>query len=238
MITPFCEKDEKHWDGRNLDKLTLIGERERAILEEWRQTAPSFDKADQIPLSDEEAAALGHISSSIHNTDIYSALHRSGHVVKYVGRETLMRYIKDLEDLAPALAERVKNTDTLWYQISSIEDAGERDVFDLEVDDAKVYAVNNGFIVWDTVNIHVPVSDAARREAMDRMRPSRNLMSPASRKIMNKPEKEYMQGLYIATRMGEAPNGRAQIFRTYEEARDAYRRGLIDVDTPIQILEK
>lgn len=89
----------------------------------------------------------------------------------------------------------------------------------------------------DAVNIHVPVSYNAQQEALNKMLPSKTLIGPANRKIMNKPEKEFLQGLYIATRMGEAPNGRAQIFRTYEEARAAYKQGLIDVDTPIQILE-
>jgi len=89
----------------------------------------------------------------------------------------------------------------------------------------------------DAVNIHVPVSDNARKEAMEKMRPSRNLITLSNHKIMYKPEKEYMQGLYIASRMGQAPNGRAQIFRTLEEARDAYRSGVINIDTPIQVLE-
>lgn len=89
----------------------------------------------------------------------------------------------------------------------------------------------------DTVNIHVPVSDNARKEALNKMLPSKNLIGLAKHSIMYKPEKEYMQGLYIATRMGDAPKGRAQIFRTLEEARDAYRQGIIDVDTPIQILK-
>lgn len=89
----------------------------------------------------------------------------------------------------------------------------------------------------DTVNVHVPVSDNARREAMEKMRPSRNLLAPSNRKIMYKPEKEYMQGLYIATRMGKA-TGRPVIFRTLQEAKEAYRAGAIDIDTPIRIMEQ
>jgi DNA-directed RNA polymerase subunit beta' len=89
----------------------------------------------------------------------------------------------------------------------------------------------------DTVNIHVPVSDNARREALEKMRPSRNLMAPSNRKIMYKPEKEYMQGLYIATRMAK-DTGRPVIFRTLQEAKEAYRSGGIDIDTPIRIMEQ
>jgi DNA-directed RNA polymerase subunit beta' len=89
----------------------------------------------------------------------------------------------------------------------------------------------------DTVNVHVPISDNARREAMAKMRPSRNLIAPSNRKIMYKPEKEYMQGLYIATRMGKS-TGRPPIFRTYAEAKAAQEAGAIDYDTPVYIMEK
>ena len=89
----------------------------------------------------------------------------------------------------------------------------------------------------DQINIHVPVSDNARREAMEKMRPSRNLIAPSDRKILFKPEKEYMQGLYIATRLGKE-TGRPVIFRTVQEAKEAYRSGAIDIDTPIRIMEQ
>ena len=101
------------------------------------------------------------------------------------------------------------------------------------VTDSKVYVVNDGVVVWDTVNIHVPVSDNARKEALEKMLPSRNLTTLSNHKIMNKPEKEYLQGLYIATRMGKQSSGGTRKFSSLEEARDAYRRGEIDVDTPI-----
>lgn len=89
----------------------------------------------------------------------------------------------------------------------------------------------------DQANIHVPVSDGARAEARRRMFPERNLIAMKNRKILYKPEKEYMQGLYIATRMKQGPNVRTRTFRTLEEARAAQRQGLIDVDDPIVIQE-
>ena len=87
----------------------------------------------------------------------------------------------------------------------------------------------------DTVNLHVPVSDNARREARNRMYPDRNLVGMRNRKVLYKPEREYQQGLYIATRMKQGENVRPRIFRTLEEARDARRRGIIDIDDPIVI---
>ena len=87
----------------------------------------------------------------------------------------------------------------------------------------------------DQVNIHVPVSYNGIREANERMLPDRNLISMRKREILFKPEKEYQQGLYIATRMKSGPDVRTRYFNTLEEARQAYRDGLIDVDDPIVI---
>lgn len=90
----------------------------------------------------------------------------------------------------------------------------------------------------DTVNIHVPVSDKARQQARDRMFPERNLLSMRDREILYKPEKEYQQGLYIGTRMKQGDNVRTHYFDTVEEARKAFRDGIIDIDDPIEIRHK
>ena len=87
----------------------------------------------------------------------------------------------------------------------------------------------------DQVNIHAPVSDKARQEAYNRMFPERNLIGMRSRTILYKPEKEYQQGLYIGTRMKKGDNVRTHYFNTLEEAKEAYRQGLIDIDDPIEI---
>lgn len=125
-----------------------------------------------------------------------------------------------------------------WTFIDDVEKPGQVETgYDLTVPGYETFVATNGIVLSNTVNIHVPISDRARKEALEKMLPSRNLFAYSNHKAMYKPEKEYIQGLYIATRMGKAPNGRAQTFRTFEEARDAYHKGIIDVDTPIQIIE-
>lgn len=222
----------------NIDKIMCIGEREKSLLAEWAEAADKPDATDVVPLSVQEADILKTVSSVKGPTsDLYTITHRSGDGVLRGARYIFMRHIDLIRDIAPTLYDRVMNTNTLWLTIDSVEDAGSRDVFDFKVDGTKVYAANNGVIVWDTVNVHVPISDNARREAMAKMRPSRNLIAPSNRKIMYKPEKEYMQGLYIATRMGKS-TGRPPIFRTYAEAKAAQESGAIDYDTPVYIMEK
>ena len=87
----------------------------------------------------------------------------------------------------------------------------------------------------DTVNIHAPVSDRAIKEAYNKMFPERNLIGMRSREILYKPEKEYQQGLYIGTRMKAGPDVRTHYFNTIDEAKEAYRKGIIDIDDPIEI---
>ncbi len=90
----------------------------------------------------------------------------------------------------------------------------------------------------DQVNLHVPVSENAIKEARERMFPERNLVAMKNKKIAYKPEKEYQQGLYIATRMKKGKDVRTRTFDSVEDARTAYREGLLDIDDPITIRKK
>lgn len=87
----------------------------------------------------------------------------------------------------------------------------------------------------DTVNIHAPVTDKAIQEARAKMFPERNLIAMRNREILYKPEKEYQQGLYLATHPKTDPNVRLRTFRSLDEAREAYRQGLLDINDPIEI---
>ena len=87
----------------------------------------------------------------------------------------------------------------------------------------------------DTVNIHAPVSDNAREEARRRMFPERNLIAMKNRQIAYKPEKEYTQGLYTASRINDKSTVHPILFKDLAEALGAYRQGLINIDDPIDI---
>lgn len=87
----------------------------------------------------------------------------------------------------------------------------------------------------DQVNIHAPVSDQAVRDTKERMFPERNLIAMSNRKILYRPEKEYTQGLYAATRFTGDPRRPKYVFNTLEEARAARRSGIIEISDPIEI---
>lgn len=90
----------------------------------------------------------------------------------------------------------------------------------------------------DTMQYHVPVSEDAREEAVERMLPSRNLISPADLKTpMFMPAQEFLGGLYEATREPDKTT-RPRYFATEDDAVRAYRRGDLGVNDPLIILSK
>ncbi len=88
----------------------------------------------------------------------------------------------------------------------------------------------------DAANYHVPVSDEARKEALERMLPSRNLFSPGDFKSpVHQPSQELTGGLYA---MSTGDDGKApRVFRNAQDAVQAWRRGEIGVDSNVVIME-
>lgn len=139
-------------------------------------------------------------------------------------------------ELVNAWCDIVDASDYLaWVHVDKVVPSTCTEGWDCTVPGPYTFALYDGTIVQDTVNIHAPVSDKARQEAYNRMFPERNLIGMRSRTILYKPEKEYQQGLYIGTRMKKGDNVRTHYFNTLEEAKEAYRQGLIDIDDPIEI---
>jgi DNA-directed RNA polymerase subunit beta len=88
----------------------------------------------------------------------------------------------------------------------------------------------------DAMQYHVPVSDEARDEAVERMLPSRNLLDPSDFKSpMHKPSQEYTGGLYAAT--ARKSKRRVQTFRNIKDLLAAYKRGETEIDDPAEIME-
>ncbi len=86
----------------------------------------------------------------------------------------------------------------------------------------------------DAMQFHVPQDDAAAKEAMEKMLPSRNLVSPANFKVHQVPSQGYIGGLFRATteRNERAP----RIFGSVNDVLEAWRQGTVHVGDPIQIM--
>jgi DNA-directed RNA polymerase subunit beta' len=88
----------------------------------------------------------------------------------------------------------------------------------------------------DAMQFHVPTTEDARKEAIERMLPSRSLFSLADFETpMHMPANEYVAGLYNAT--SEPSKRPLQIFRTMKDLREAYARGAVNMNDPVKVLE-
>jgi hypothetical protein len=85
----------------------------------------------------------------------------------------------------------------------------------------------------DQMNVHVPVSDDAVKEAKDKLLPSKNLLSIKDRKVFYLPSQEFVLGLYNTTGINK---DRPKIkFDKESDVIAAYRRGEISIDSPVDI---
>ncbi len=89
----------------------------------------------------------------------------------------------------------------------------------------------------DQVNLHVPASDKAVKQAMEKMVPSANLTSLTDLKSpRHSPSKEQIFGLYDLTKpMEKKP---VKVYNTVAEAKQAYAKGEIGPNDPIEILRR
>lgn len=137
--------------------------------------------------------------------------------------------------LVTAWCDIVENTEIGWRNVVDVQPAGVMDAWDLTVPGPYTFALSDGTIVQDTMNLHTPVSKQAVQNVIQKMLPSRNLLSPKNMKAHYLPQAEFLQGLYLGTR--SRPDQKPVRYRSAAEMLKALRRGEITYDTPVEIMD-
>jgi len=128
---------------------------------------------------------------------------------------------------------RVADESIMWERIEKITPAGRREVFDLAVPRTKIFAVNDGLVIYDTMNFHVPKSKDAVKEAFELLLPSKSLIQPADMKsAMPRMISEGAGGLYLAS-LPPDKKQQPRIFMTWRDVEHAYDRGEIALDDAV-----
>lgn len=145
--------------------------------------------------------------------------------------ETAKKFLEEEMDRRPVLMDRAPT----WHKFNIM-------AFKPHIVSGKTIKISpfsaepmGGDFDGDQVNIHVPSSEKAVSEALRKMLPSKNLISLTDLESPRyTPEHEMVMGLYNLT---QPANKKApKVFRTVQEAKDAYRQGLIEMNDPITIL--
>jgi hypothetical protein len=154
--------------------------------------------------------------------------------VKYVDRKNYTG--EEASRLFLEWAKIVEDTDITWQQVKNISEAGVQDCWDITVPGPLTFAVASGVIVMDTMSYSVPVSQEAVDEAIEKMMPDTNLISSATDNALYTPSNEYIQGLYFASKQPDKAK-KPFVFRTMQEALQAFTKGTIKMNDPIEIKE-
>lgn len=86
----------------------------------------------------------------------------------------------------------------------------------------------------DAEQFHVPVSDEAVQESIDKLMPSRNLLNVRSFDVHYLPGQEFLHGLYEAT--GKPSDKQVRVFQSAGDVRRAYRRGEINASDRVKVM--
>ena len=90
----------------------------------------------------------------------------------------------------------------------------------------------------DAMSYHVPSTEKARKESIDRLLPSKNLFSLSDFKsVMHAPMNEYVGGIFTSTDPSQTSDRPVKIFRTTADAKKAYSSGSVSVNDRVRILE-
>jgi DNA-directed RNA polymerase subunit beta' len=98
-----------------------------------------------------------------------------------------------------------------------------------------VCAAFNADFDGDQMAVHVPLTEAAQKEAKEIMVSSHNLLKPASGQPVMTPDKDAVVGCYYITVIREGLKGEGKVFADREEAILAYNNKLVHIQAQIKV---
>lgn len=156
----------------------------------------------------------------------------------YVSRATAERMLNFLRlDEFPGIerwAKLVEAKDVQWDVIKTATPLAPTTVYDLVVPSTKVFAVNGGMVVWDTLQVHAPITPGAIDDAKKMTLSSMLLSDQQRNKILAFPQHDAIIGFTLAAKAGTG-TGPIKKFNTPEEAKAAWRAGKLKLTDTVEI---
>lgn len=88
----------------------------------------------------------------------------------------------------------------------------------------------------DQMAVHVPLSEAAQKEARELIQSSRNLLKPAAGDPTITPSQDMVLGCYFLTKMTPGKQGEGMIFSDKKEALAVHQMGKLFIQSPIKVM--
>jgi len=232
-------------------EIPLASTHKRELLQ---QMVTEFDQEsvynmrwDNVPISTETALALACAVGSPKHGDtpekraritLYMQLHKSKKNQR-LSRLALQRTV-DCLGAEHVIAEGGEN----WFNLVTneniffdfIEEAnqlpGRHTAWDLTVPGSNTFMTSNQVVVYDTLQIHVPVSDGAIKDTKSITLSNQLFGDKTKSDLLVFPQHEAIIGIHEASR---ATGGKLQKFKTTADALAAYKRGEIKIEDKVEI---
>lgn len=109
---------------------------------------------------------------------------------------------EELDFLDPLIKMTLQEGVT-WEIVESVERTGiYEEGFDITVPETETFCGADFVVRSNTMAVYLPLTEEARKEAIDKMLPSKNLFSSTNYGIMHAPDQESIIGLHLATFWG------------------------------------
>lgn len=138
------------------------------------------------------------------------------------------------EPLFNEWVEKIVNGSFSWAKVVDVVKTGKvESLNDLTVPGYETFVNADGVVLSNTINLHVPASDEAVKEAYEKLMPSSDPFSDRDTdKVVLLPKQEQILGNYTAA---TSPNTATYDFDTEEEALKAIKQGQIPLSANVQI---
>ena len=209
----FSNVDIKRWNGSGM---AHAGKLEKLASTTPNENSSVSARNDLIPTSYGLSSHILKVIGAPRNASkehkctyaIFNKAKGCGYVSRIAAKNLLNLCTRDrvLEHADGKMwLELVENTDLVWDQVESIEKTHLRETgYDLTVPGHETFMNVEGVVLSNTMTVHVPITDAANREA-EKMLPSHNLYQPGTGDLMLIPSQESQMGLYY---LSQTPAGR------------------------------
>lgn len=242
------------------DKMNLVNPDKNAILKAFIP-APNYKRNKYTPkLSKERLEELRKLIGSPRTTDrkgnvitnnvesikkrksLYSVVYRVMKEDSAVTRQTALD-IFDLDldifkasDFWAKWKEMVLDERIEWELVTDMKPIPFiTEAYDLTIPPAYTMVTESGIVVYDTMAIHVPITEKAKEEATRLMQPSTNLINPTDGKMIIEIRHEMALGIYYLTMNFNKLTGNGLNFGSYSDLRKAYKEGRITARTRVSI---
>lgn len=176
-----------------------------------RETA-SFISQDIIPFHPEYRNILRRISkaTNVNGASLAVSIKNSAErryitrqCAKTVLHELWSSFTKEELDYLDPLIKMTLQEGVTWEIVESVQRTGAfEEGFDITVPETETFCGADFIVRSNTMAVYLPLTEEARKEAIERMLPSKNLFSTTNYGIMHAPDQEAVIGIHLASTWG------------------------------------